>query len=460
MKLIRPYYHGAIAVIAGLYHGRPSSKLITIGITGTTGKSTTVQMLARILNYADGGGQGSMITKTGKCGFVTTVSFFDGETEYINKHGLSMPGGWLLQKQLRQMLNKGCRYAIIECTSEGLAQNRHWGISFDIAVFTNLSNAHLETHGGFEAYRKAKAKLFEAISNFPVPPAGRQSPIFKQIQNSKIQISKTIVVNGDDEEAAYFLSFRANRKISVGVAPLRLDEDTESLNIEKIDETTHSFELRRQRFEVKLLGAFNIKNAALAAAVAFALGVPFGVSARAIATFDKIRGRMETVPNDRDLTIIVDYGCEPASIKAALVACAQLPHKRIIHVFGATGGHRDKQKQFIFGQTSAQYADYIIITNDDVYESDPEEIATNIESGIRNYELSVKASKIYNSKFRVWYERVLDRQAAIHRALQIAAAGDIVLITGKGSEQFLVLPGNKRVEWDEVKVVQEALAKI
>lgn len=435
LKAVRPFYHGLMAYVAAWYFGHPSRQMIVVGITGTAGKSTTVQMLARILNYHPSplrGGKGNR-----KCGFITTVSFYDGEEECINKHGLSMPGGWLLQKQLRTMLEKGCGYAVVECTSEGLAQNRHLGIEFAGAVFTNLSEAHVEAHGGFKNYRKAKGKLFKAL----LPGA-------------------FIVANGDDENAEYFLSFSSQRKLSVGEKPKKPNEDIEILKVENLNIVEQSFILSGARFEVKLLGAFNLQNAALAAAAASALDVPFFVSSQILSSFTKIRGRMEPVENALGITIIVDYGCEPASFKAALESVSNLPHRKIIHVFGSTGGHRDKRKRFIFGELSAKYSDYIIVTNDDVYESDPEEIAANIESGIRNYEVSFKASKIHNSKFMIQYERILDRRSAIHRALKIAQPGDIVLVTGKGSEQFLVLPGNKRIDWDEVGVVREELNKI
>ena len=158
---------------------------------------------------------------------------------------------------------------------------------------------------------------------------------------------------------------------------------------------------------------------------------------------------MENVPNNRGLNIIVDYGCEPASFLAALKAASDLPHGRLIHVFGSTGGHRDVSKRFEFGKISAEVSDYIIVTNDDVYGSDPEEIAGNIELGIKNYELR-----------KPEYEIVLDRRDAIARALLIAKKNDTVLITGKGSEQFLVLPGNKRIAWDEVSVVNEEMQKL
>lgn len=424
LKAVRPFYHGLMAYVASWYFDYPSRKMIVIGVTGTAGKSTTVQMLARILNYHPSlnpspsrGGE-----ENRKCGFITTVSFYDGEEEYINKHGLSMPGGWLLQKQLAAMFQKGCGYAVVECTSEGLAQNRHLGIEFEGAVFTNLSEAHVEAHGGFKNYRKAKGKLFAALK----PGA-------------------FIVANGDDDNAEYFLSFPASRKLSVGEKPKKPNEDIEILKLENLNVVEHSFILSGTRFEVKLLGAFNLQNAALAASAASALGVPFFVSSQILASFTKIRGRMEAVENTLGITIIVDYGCEPASFKAALESVSNLPHRKIIHVFGSTGGHRDKRKRFIFGELSAKYSNYIIVTNDDVYESNPEEISSNIVHGIS------RGAK------GVGYEVVLDRREAIARALKVAQRGDIILLSGKGSEQFLVLPENRKIEWDEVRVVQEEL---
>ena len=411
LKIIRPVYHGAMAIVASFYFGRPSQKMIVVGITGTGGKSSTVTILREILN------------KSGKkCGSITTVSFFNGQQEFINKHGLSMPGGWLLQKNLREMLNNGCKYAVVECTSEGLAQNRHLGIQFDVVVLTNISEAHIEAHGGFENYKKAKMKLFKTLSKSGMGVA---------------------VANLDDSYAGEFLSQSA--KVKVGTSFLAKG----NLDCEKVylaQKTEKGFVLENSEFLLHLFGEFNKNNALVATAVANQLGVSLDVCAKAVLEIKTMRGRMELVPNDKNLTLIVDYGCEPATFLVALKAVAEAPHKKIIHVFGSTGGHRDASKRFIFGQTSAKYTDYIIVTNDDVYDSDPEEIVKNIESGIKSQGL-----------WKGRYEIILDRRMAIRRALEIAGAGDIVLFTGKSSEQFLVLPGNRRIEWDEVSVVKEEL---
>lgn len=415
LKIIRPVYHGFISKVASIYYGNPSSELVVIGVTGTVGKSTTSAILSHILNYSGL-----------KSGYMTTVNFFDGQNDYINKHGLSMPGGPRLQKQLKQILNNGCRYAIVECTSEGLAQNRHLGINFTGALFTNLSTAHVEAHGSFANYKAAKQKLFKNL------------------------VGKSFIgANLDGIYADYFLEFEAQNKFGITLENKISVKAFSTYNAKKND---HGFELNNQNFIVSLPGDFNKYNALLAVACANMLGVSLKQSAEAIKSFIGIRGRMEPVENNLGVKIFVDYGCEPASFKAALKAAKNIPHKKLIHVFGSTGGHRDTSKRFYFGRTSAEFADEIIITNDDIYDSDPQEIANNIETGAKEF--------FDNKQIIQPYEIVLDRRQAIHRALQKAVAGDLVLLTGKGSEQFLSLPGNKRIEWDEVSVVKEELSKL
>jgi UDP-N-acetylmuramoyl-L-alanyl-D-glutamate--2,6-diaminopimelate ligase len=428
LKRIRPWYHGFLARLSAAYFGRPSQQLIVVGITGTAGKSTTSAMLSHILNFAGL-----------RTGYVSTVNFFDGQTDHINKHGLSMPNEVTLQRNLRDMVKNKCRVAIIECTSEGLEQNRHWEINFDAAVFTNLSRAHLESHGSFGNYKEAKAKLFLPLGKSP------KKSFFPE---------KIIGTNLDDQMAGYFLSFHADKKFGVTFnnVQARLANRVFKAALTDPRPDSSGFEVSGVPFVLNLLGGFNAQNAALAAACAAMLGVDLKKSAEALLSFKTMPGRMEEVVNQKGFQIIVDYGCEPVSFKAALESVSLIPHSRLIHVFGSTGGHRDIAKRFIFGQTSARYADCIIITDDDVYNSDPAEIAKNIEEGI-NRETS-EERKVAS------VETVLDRRAAIARAIQLAQKDDIVLITGKGSEQFLVLPGNKRIEWDEVTVVKEEMQKL
>lgn len=411
LKFIRPFYHGAVALFYSLYYGNPSRKLVVIGITGTAGKSTTAAILSHILNVAGK-----------KCGYMTTVDYFDGQTHFINKHGLSMPGGKRLQKQLSEIVKNGCKYAVVEATSEGLAQNRHLGINFTVGLMTNISPAHVEAHGSFENYRAAKTKLFKKV--------------------------KIIGVNLDSQSAEYFLRFNAEKKFGVTFKGLTLGLGEKVYRAENFSEY---FEIEKQKFELLLPGEFNRYNAALAVASANVLGVGLKEAFNALKEFKGISGRMEEVKNNKDIRIIVDYGCEPVSIRAALKAAAAMPHRRLIHVFGATGGHRDKFKRGDFGKASAEFADVSIITNDDVYDSDPQEIAQAAVAGINQV---LKKAENYE------YKIILDRKEAIKLAIQTAQPKDLILITGKGSEQFLVLPNNRRIDWDDRSVVREILNSI
>ena len=414
-KVLQPYYHGALAVAASYYYGRPGRGMTVIGVTGTAGKSSTVRMLAQILNRSQR-----------VCGFITTISFHDGRTERLNRHGLSMPGGPLLQKQLQAMKANGCQYAIVECTSEGLAQNRHLGIPFSLALFTNLHPAHVEAHGSFEKYKQAKGKLFARL-------VGKDT---------------AIVANLDDAQAEYFLQFPAAHKVGI-----TRDAAKKFYQLEKVLVLTDvqageklEFALEHTAFVLPLAGEFNAYNASLAASAAEAVGVSLAASAQALRDFTGSAGRLEEIKAGQAFRVFVDYAPEPAGMATALKALAALPHGQILHVFGSTGGHRDVGKRFEFGKISAQYADRIFITNDDVYDSDPQKIAADVATGIRQ------------AAPQKGFEIILDRRAAIKTALAQARAGDTVVITGKGSEQFLVLPGNQRVPWDDRQVVRELLA--
>jgi UDP-N-acetylmuramoyl-L-alanyl-D-glutamate--2,6-diaminopimelate ligase len=435
---IRPFWHGFLSYLASIYYSHPSREMIIVGVTGTAGKSTTVQMLAHILNESGR-----------KTGYITTVGFSNGDKAYVNKHGLSMPGRFLLQKNLKLILKHECEIAIVEATSEGLAQNRHLGIDFDIAVFTNLAEAHIQAHGSFENYKKAKGKLFASLE--------------RAVRKEKFA-RKVIGVNLDDINAEYFLRHSADYKFGVSFGQLVEEIDIVNKKVgdelaPKIDCTykasglsekneSVSFQLEDVAFQINIPGLFNAYNALLAAATANILGVGLQDSAKALLRFRGAAGRMQKIPNTFGFEIFLDYAPEPVAMKNALLALQGIPHQRIIHVFGSTGGHRDVQKRFEFGQISAELADLIIVTNDDVYSTNPKEIADNIEQGIAQA-ISKKADQVLV---------VLDRKEAIFKAIELAHAGDIVIFTGKGSEQFLVLPENKRIPWDEESVILEALA--
>jgi UDP-N-acetylmuramoyl-L-alanyl-D-glutamate--2,6-diaminopimelate ligase len=430
LKKIRPAWHGFLAFIASARYGFPSQSMVVIGVTGTAGKTTTTQMLAAILN---GAGK--------KTGFITTAGYSLGGGVRENSKSLSMPGGFLMQGLLTDIHDAGCTHVIIECTSEGLAQNRHIGINFDVALLTNLHPAHLDAHSGsIENYRKAKGKLFESLE------FGQRKEIFRE---------KLLGLNAEGEHAEYFAHFKADRKFAVinGTSDESIAKGVKlgaknmyALEKLAVHPESVSFVISDVEFNLTLPGEFNAWNAGLAVAAAHMLGVDLLKSSDALAKFSGVSGRMETIKSSKGFSIVIDYAPEPEGMNQALKAVNAMPHQRLIHVFGSTGGHRDVAKRAEFGSISAEYSDQIIITNDDVYESDPQKIADDVLGGV----LSV-ANKTPDTKI------VLDRREAISVAIQNAKAGDIILLTGKGSENFLVLPGDKRILWNEKKVVEELL---
>jgi UDP-N-acetylmuramyl-tripeptide synthetase len=427
LKKIRPVWHGFLAFIASARFGFPSQSMVVIGITGTAGKTTTTQMLAAILNAAGK-----------RTGFITTAGYSLGDGSKENSKSLSMPGGFLMQGLLTDIHDAGCKYVIIECTSEGLAQNRHLGINFDAAILTNLYPAHLDAHGSsIENYRKAKGKLFEALE------LGQRKEVFRE---------KILGLNAEGEHAEYFAHFKADRKFAVinGTSDVAIASGVRlgaksMYAIENIsfNDFSVSFAISDTKFNLPIAGEFNAWNAGLAAATAHMLGIDLKVSADALVNFYGVPGRMQLLMG-LNFSAVIDYAPEPIGMSNALQSVTAMPHKRIIHVFGSTGGHRDIAKRAEFGAISAEYADQIIITNDDVYESDPQKIADDVLGGVN----SVTNKKPY-------VQIILDRREAIAEAIKSANQGDLILITGKGSENFLVLPGNKRIPWNEAAIVKE-----
>lgn len=387
-RRILSLYHHTLAALAGLVYGYPSRKLVVIGVTGTKGKTTTAYFIAKILEAA-----GRTV------GMTSTAIMKIGAREWLNPHKQTMLGRFALQRFLRDMVRAGCTHAVIETSSEGILQHRHRGIKYDAAVFTNLTPEHIEAHGSFENYKKAKGELFRH--------------------------ARIAIVNADDPAASYFLSFPAEKKVTYSIK-----------------------ENRWPTLVLKLKGKFNVSNALAAATTAEALGVSRKTILQTLAAIESIPGRMEFIDEGQPFTVVVDYAHEPASFLALFDALADVPHERIIHVFGPTGGGRDRSKRPRMGEISAGRADVIIVTTDDPYDDDPEKIAQEVVAGAEEY--------CRKAKIRRSISFVVDRREAIRHALSVARPRDLVVITGKGSEQAMVVRG-KKIPWDDRTVVRETL---
>lgn len=428
-KWVLSIYHWKLAWLGAIFYGFPSNKLIVIGVTGTNGKSTTVNFIAKVLQASGA-----------KVGFVSTANVFDGQKEWLNKWKLTMPGRFTLQKMLRQMISNGCQYAIVETSSEGLIQHRHTGVNYDMAVFTNLTPEHLERHGGFENYKKAKGRLFAHLTR----------RAHKKI-NEKV-IPKIIVVNGDDKYADYFLSFIADKKIAFGFTEKSVAYSAqgiehiraENLHVEAL---VSSFMINNQKFEVKLAGQFNAYNALAAVAAGQALGMSLEICARGVANMNYMPGRMEFIKQDQDFSVLIDYAPEPESMKQLYQAINSIPHERIIHVFGSCGGGRDQARRPILGRLVGENADVAIVTNEDPYDEDPKKIIEDVARGAQE----VNQAEVVE---------IQDRREAIFEALRLARTGDLVVITGKSCEQWLCGPNGTKLPWDDRQVVREELSKL
>ena len=438
--------------------------MIVIGVTGTNGKSTTVNLIAKAL---ESGGH--------KVGLTSTVLFKVAEKEWLNDKKMTMLGRFQLQRLLRQMVKVGCRYAVIEVSSEGIKQFRHSAINFDYVVFTNLTPEHLESHGGFENYKKAKGELFAGLT----------------LKNKKTLLSQVIpkisVINLDDANADYFLQFNADKKIGFssnnagGLADFRAkkaDAFVCAKNIQ-VSKSGTGFELPfvaaqgDRIIKLKLIGAFNVENALPAIIIAENEGIEFEKVKRGLEEVVVVPGRMEFINEGQNFDVLVDYAPEPASMGKLYETLKQTPRDgsgqareileiaslhavslamtgRIIHVLGSCGGGRDKARRPILGKMAGEKVDIVIVTNEDPYDDDPSEIIDQVAEGAIQ-----SGKKLDKNLFKI-----IDRRVAIAKAIELAKAGDLVLITGKGAEQAMAVQNGKHIKWDDRAVVREELRKL
>jgi len=339
-----------------------------------------------------------------------------------------MPGRFKLQKFLKKAVKVGCEYAILEVTSEGILQHREKFIDFDIAVLTNLSPEHIERHGSFEKYREAKGKLFK-------------------------QCKEVHILNLDDKNADYFLKFKSFKKFGFSISENQsfskeLNSVIKAKYIQE-DEKGISFEVEDTKFNLNLSGGFNVYNALSAVSIARSQGVDLETCKIAIEKVKGIPGRMETVI-EKPFKVVVDYAHTPDSLckvyKTLLDSKAKIDSK-LICVLGSCGGGRDKWKRPKMGEIASRYCDKIILTDEDPYDENPNQILSEIKSGIPD------------SKHNM-LNIVLDRREAIRKALNMAKQGDVIIITGKGSEPWMCVANNKKIPWSDKEIVKQEIRKI
>ena len=416
---IRVFYHYLRGVLANFFYRDPARDMIVIGITGTKGKSTTCNIVARWLEAA-----GKKV-----CMF-STVNLAINGVWAKNTHKMTSPDPFVLNKFLAEARAAGAEYAVIEVSSHALYYHRVHGIDFDVAVFTNLSQDHLDLHGTMEAYAATKLRLFTAL----------------KYARRKKWVRKVWVVNIDDPYSDMFLQATVDTLITFGNSA---NAQIRALNIEshglgttfQIKMPAHTYQIRTQ-----LLGKFNVSNIIAAVGVLHSQKIDIQDIQNAIEAIAEVEGRMQIVPIPLPGTVFVDYAHTEESLKQVLSTLKDLSMGgRIITIFWATGD-RDRDKRPKMGAVVHKYSDIILLTEDDNYGEDQFRIMTEVSRGIPRKE---------GADFWI----IFHREDAIRTALLMARDNDIILLAGKGAEEVIVRNSGPE-PWSDVQVVQRVAKEI
>lgn len=398
-----PNLLNALSVIVPYFYDYPAKKMRVIGVTGTNGKTTTTYLIREILKSVGY-----------KVGLIGTIQMMIGE-EIFPMHNTT-PNVIDLQNIFMSMLEKNVDYVVMEVSSHALAENRIAGIEFDCAIFTNLTQDHLDYHKTMENYKLTKAKLFEIVSRV----GSKQN--------------KSAVINIDDAASTEMLNHSACKKITYSADK---NSDLQAKNI-SIRADGMNFTVGDMNLNLHITGKFNIYNTLAAIGACLAENISEDKIISALENFKSVPGRFERVFTNTDFTIIVDYAHTPDGVQNVLQTARQITKNKIITVFGC-GGDRDKTKRPIMGKIAAELSDIVIVTSDNPRTEDPESILHDIEAGISNKT----------------YETIADRRTAIFRAVEIANSGDVIMILGKGHENYQILK-DKTIHFDDREIAMEA----
>ena len=400
-NFFNPAYHWTLAFLAAVIYRFPSQKIKVIAVTGTKGKSSTVEILNSILEEAGY-----------KTALSNTIRFKVGDRSEENLFKMSMPGRFFAQKLISRAVNEGCQYFIMEITSQGALAYRHRFIELDTLIFTNVSPEHIEAHGSYENYLGSKLSVACNMSN------SRKRP-------------RTIIVNKDDKESHKFLKCPAEKKIEYGVKDL----EPYTVKNEGLD-----FTLDGKKVSSPLSGLFNLYNIAAAIAAAKSEGIPLEKIKTGIERLATIPGRVQKIECGQDFQVIVDYAHTTDSLEKLYKV---FKHSRIIGVLGGTGGGRDTWKRVEMGKIADKYCAEIILTDEDPYDENPRKIVDDVAKGITSHTPLI----------------IMDRREAIREAVKRAKLGDVILITGKGTDPYIMGPNGSKISWSDARVAKEEIAE-
>jgi UDP-N-acetylmuramoyl-L-alanyl-D-glutamate--2,6-diaminopimelate ligase len=418
-KLIVKDSRYAMAVIANAWYRYPSHQLKVIGVTGTNGKTTITYLLDQILR-----------DEGRRTGLMGTIRVKIGERTFESNN--TTLESLELQAHLRRMCDAGAEYGIMEVSSHALEQGRVRGTRFRTAVFTNLTQDHLDYHRTMEEYRSAKGLLFARMGN-------TFSDQLEQLQFA--------VLNADDEASREYARLTNAQVITYGIRePADVRASEININHEGTAFTLHSF-AGSIPIRLKMFGMFSVYNALAAAAAALAEGIPLERIGRSLESVPGVEGRFEPVYAGQDFLVLVDYAHTPDSLENVLQTIREFAQGKVITVFGC-GGDRDRTKRPIMGEKAALYSDYVYVTSDNPRSEDPERIVHDIMRGIKRVPERAGHAEV-----------VLDRREAIRKAVARAGAKDVVLIAGKGHETYQEIQG-VRHPFDDREAAKEAIRSL
>ncbi len=409
----------ALANLACAYYGYPAQQLCTIGVTGTDGKTTTSNLITTIFETA---GE--------RTGLMTTANFKMLGQEWENTTRQSTLEALEIQQLLRQMVDAGVTQAIIEATSHGLALQRVHGCAFDVGVVTNITQEHLDFHKTLDAYRRAKARLFEMLDPTRDKGIGSRPVAVLNRDDSSYEILKPYC-------HVPILDYGLDTPASVRAVDVQLQAHGTRFRVVLPD--------AEQIIETQLVGRFNVSNCLAAIATAYSQGVSLEAIARGLASVTGVTGRMESISEGQPFAVVVDYAHTADSLAKVLATLRPLTTGKLMVVFGSAG-ERDVQKRPVMGRIAAQMSDFFVITDEDPREEDREKILREIAVGAE------AVGKRQGQDFLC----IADRTEAIRTALASASVGDTLVLAGKGHEQSIIV-GREKIPWDDRRVARDLL---
>lgn len=401
----------------------PAEHLIIIGVVGSKGKTTTSNMIWAVLSNSGA-----------KVGQIGTANIRIGQKEELNKYHMTMPGAPAMQKILADMKAAGCKYVVMEVPSEAQTQWRHVGINFDVLVFTNVEREIMAAHkNSMEVLHRHNQRVFRVMVKSKHKTIGNKT------------IPKIIIANADSSDSKAYMNFNVDKKATYSVTK---PSDYQAKKIMSKPNGV-DFMINSQKYHTNIAGIINAENAAAAVAVGSELGLDAKTIQQGLQSLKTIPGRMEPIDEGQNFTVLVDYAHSPASMAALMQSAKAMASGKIITLLGAEGGGRDVEKRPVMGKLAGEVSDYVVVTNVDPYSDDPLPIIDDVAAGAQAADKQPDLNLFC----------IEDRRAGIRKALTLANKNDLVLITGKGAEQSIVING-KSLPWDDRKVVREELKKL